>query len=125
MQANVCSRHVDLKNFLKSFQKSIDKEEYYVVYYIQRLREPTKNQGVHKMEDIMKKLDQMDGVTYELIGSWLWVSGETKKYKEEIKEMGGRWAPKKKLWYFQPEGTRNFKGRTNMDMDTIRQKYGA
>lgn len=77
------------------------------------------------MENIMKELDKMEGVTYELIGTWLWVGGDTKPHKTELGEMGAHWAPRKKLWYFQPETTKKFKGNSKMDMDAIRAKYGT
>lgn len=64
------------------------------------------------------------GLTVEVCGSWVWVSGETRQHKESLKEHGFRWAPKKKVWYFKPSTCKGFfKGNT--PMDDIKRKYGA
>ena len=31
---------------------------------------------------------------------WTWVSGETLPYRQELRDAGGRWSPKRKAWYF-------------------------
>lgn len=30
---------------------------------------------------------------------WVWVSGDTKPIKEDLKELGFRWSPRRKQWY--------------------------
>ena len=30
---------------------------------------------------------------------WCWVSGDTKPIKEDLKELGFRWSPRRKQWY--------------------------
>ena len=62
----------------------------------------------------------------ELCGSWLWIGGDTKPVKDQLKAAGCRWASKKGLWYWHPadEGcSRSRKG--GMDMSYIRDKYGS
>ena len=36
-----------------------------------------------------------ENITIELIGSWIWVSGDTREIKEKLKEIGFKWASKK------------------------------
>lgn len=36
------------------------------------------------------------GIVYEVIGNWVWISGEIKEYKDILKEMGCKWVFKKK-----------------------------
>lgn len=45
---------------------------------------------------IVEVLLKCDGLTVELCGSWLWISGETMKHKETLKSAGCKWASKKK-----------------------------
>ena len=40
------------------------------------------------------------GLTIEICGSWIWVSGDTKPYKDVLKAAGYRYAPKKVMWSF-------------------------
>jgi hypothetical protein len=60
----------------------------------------------------------------EVCGSWVWISGETRKYKDLLKDTGFRWAPKKKMWYWHSGPRRRFRGGT-WDMDKIRDAYGS
>jgi hypothetical protein len=64
------------------------------------------------------------GLDVELIGLWVWVSGDTKTHKEELKAQGFKWAPKKdgQPWYFA--GVPSF-NRKPQDLDTIRANYGS
>lgn len=62
----------------------------------------------------------------ELCGSWLWIGGDTKPVKDQLKAAGCRWASKKGLWYWHPadEGcSRSRKGGASMSY--IREKYGS
>lgn len=79
-------------------------------------------------EDFLKlvtELIQMDGVTVEVCGTWLWVSGNTRENKEALKACGFRYAAKKKMWYKAPEGSKHFKGKKSWDMSKIREVYGS
>ena len=46
------------------------------------------------------------GIEVELVGTWLWVSGNTRPVKEELKAAGFRWSPKRGKWHWNPEGWR-------------------
>ena len=41
---------------------------------------------------IIELLLKLDGITVELCGSWLWLSGETKQHKDALKAAGCRWS---------------------------------
>lgn len=75
--------------------------------------------------EIIETLLRMDGLEVELCGSWLWIGGETRKHKDELKAAGCRWSSNKKLWYWRhvEEGHRWHKG--NKTMSQIRSKYGS
>jgi hypothetical protein len=64
------------------------------------------------------------GLTIEVCGTWIWVSGDTKPHKEVLKESGYRWAPKKLMWMWKPEGCKS-KGRGKFSMDEIRSSHGS
>ena len=47
------------------------------------------------------------GLDLEMCGSWLWVSGNTIDHKEQLKELGLRYSPNKKMWYYRPKWSRS------------------
>lgn len=69
----------------------------------------------------------LSGVTVELCGRWIWVSGETYSVKEILKANGYKFSRKKKMWYFHEaeEVTPRYGKRREADMSTIRAKYGS
>lgn len=66
------------------------------------------------------------GLTIEICGAWIWVSGETKANKEALKAAGFSWSNQKEMWYFRPQSqkTRRYYGH-NSSIDEIRAKYGS
>ena len=59
----------------------------------------------------------------EIIGSWIWVHGGY-EYRELLKSVGFKFAPKKKCWcWHYGEYRRYHKGEVSLD--EIRMKYGS
>lgn len=67
----------------------------------------------------------LDGVHIEQCGTWLWISGDTKKYKAELKACGCVFCGQKKMWAKKPENAKNFKSKKHWSMDKIRSTYGS
>ena len=72
----------------------------------------------------IEEFKKLDGVTAELVGSWIWLAGETKKHAPELKKMGCKWAPKKLKWSFH-FGPSYYKKGKERDYEEIKAKYGA
>lgn len=64
------------------------------------------------------------GLTLEVCGAWVWISGDTKPHRETLKQAGFLWSPKKLQWYFRPEEYKS-RNRKGWSMDAIRSKYGS
>ncbi len=62
------------------------------------------------------------GLEVELCGLWLWVTGDTRPHKEELKAEKFLWSPDKSAWYYP--GIPSF-NRTRRTMDEIRQMHGS
>ncbi|MBC6678282.1 molecular chaperone DnaJ [Zhenpiania hominis] len=77
-----------------------------------------------EFKDIIDKLIKMQGVEIEVIGCFIWLSGNTKEHKEAIKALGFRWHSKKKMWYKAPEGYKRW-GKKEYSMNEIRGMYGT
>ena len=74
--------------------------------------------------NIISELIKCKGLTVELCGSWIWISGDTKAHKETLKAIGCRWASKKIMWYWRNEKDA-VRSRKPKSMDYIRSTYGS
>lgn len=67
---------------------------------------------------------KMDNVAIEIVGTFIWLTGNTKPYKDTLKDLGFRYSPKKYAWYKAPKDYKK-RSHKNYDMDTIRTMYGS
>ena len=77
-----------------------------------------------KLREILNKVIHFEGITIEICGLFIWVSGNTYQYKKDFKAFGFKWASKKKMWYWRPE-TYIKKSRKALSMEDIRSYYGS
>jgi hypothetical protein len=63
-------------------------------------------------------------IDLEIIGTWVWVSGNTFTIKETLKELGFKWAGKKKAWYWH-EGEYKKTHKKNFSLDEIRTMHDS
>ncbi len=63
------------------------------------------------------------GLTIEICGSWIWVSGDTRPHRAVLKDSGYKWAPKKLMWSFC--GGERTTSRGKFSMDDIRLRHGS
>ena len=75
-----------------------------------------------ELEKVISQILHYEDITIEVVGSWIWLSGDTKAIKDKLKELNFRWARKKKMWYYG-EKIRN--GGKTKSMDYIKSKYGC
>lgn len=78
-----------------------------------------------ELENILTALSGLSGVMYEVIGNWVWISGETRSHKETLKGMGCKWAAKKLQWFYRPEEHKCIGNRREHSIEEIREMYGT
>ena len=76
-----------------------------------------------KLAEVAAKAKKLAGVTVRLVGAWLWVDGNTKDVKEDLKALGFHYACKKQKWYYNLEKGR-FHYRKQIPWHEITGKYG-
>lgn len=76
------------------------------------------------LREVLQRIIKFDGIVIEIIGTWLWISGNTYNYKKELKEIGFRWASQKKMWYWKM-GDYQKKSHKTLSMNDIRNYYGS
>lgn len=72
-------------------------------------------------KDIISKIININA-DIEIIGSWIWVTGNTFPYKDLLKTLGFKWCNNKKAWTFHELPSTN---RKKMSMEKIRSIYGS
>lgn len=68
-----------------------------------------------------------DFISVKIVGSWIWIEGGTKPLKDKLKEMGCKWAAKKKAWcwYENVENSpKKWYRRKTKKLEEIESKYG-
>ena len=73
--------------------------------------------------EVIDKIIHISNCTVEIVGSWIWVTGDTYYNKDIIKGAGFHYASKKKAWYWHsPEDT--VAKHSKMSLNEIKEKYG-
>lgn len=74
--------------------------------------------------DAVNAIIHLDDLIIELVGKWVWVTGNTRTHKDILKGAGYFYASKKQAWYFRT--AENKVGRkSGQSLDSIKSKYGS
>ena len=77
-----------------------------------------------QFKDLINEPMKMDDIIIEIIGCFVWVTGNTRPHKEQLKSLKFQWHSKKIAWYLKPEDYRK-RSRKDYDLDEIREMYGT
>ena len=90
-------------------------------------QEKTREQTIiddDKLREVIDRIIHMEGINIEIVGSWVWVDGDTYPWKEELKQNGFRWSRKRKKWHYTPYASGKYY-RGSKSFDRIRAEYGS
>jgi hypothetical protein len=74
--------------------------------------------------EIINQIIGLEGLIIELIGNWIWISGNTYPHRGRLKQIGFYFAPKKVMWYYRPSDYKS-SNRSPKTIESIRLKYGS
>jgi len=123
----------DQEKWTDLFKQMYAEYENYLKVFIPQANQAEKNKGSKQTynfdaeSEIGKAIEKMmhfAGLTLEICGSWIWISGNTYKWKSELKAMNCKWQHTKGLWYFAGYEWKPRRAKI-MDMDHIRTRYGS
>lgn len=77
-----------------------------------------------KYQNAINSIIGFDKIHIELLGSWLWLTGDTYPIRNYLKTNGFNYSKPKKAWYFRSEEFRA-KYSSKMDLDVLRDIYGS
>lgn len=75
------------------------------------------------IEKIISQVLHFENIEIEVVGKWIWISGDTKAIKETLKNLGFKWASKKMMWYFGE--LQKSSNRREKSIEEIRATYGS
>ena len=74
--------------------------------------------------EIIEKIIHFEGVKIEIIGSWIWVSGNTYNYREALKENKFFFSKSKKAWYNNGADKKSFR-KGHFTLEQLRERWGT
>lgn len=92
-----------------------------------KLNSEQKKNEIELDEALRKVIDELiilDGLNIEIVGKWIWVSGNTYPVKETFKKVGMFPIKKNGVFYWVYKGSES-KGRGNLSMEEIKKRYGV
>lgn len=119
--------HPDKATGSVELMQQLNNEYSYLLNQLKASTEDIKQeeQFASEVAEVLSKLWKCEGLDIELVGTWIWVSGNTKPHKELLKENGFHWNKTRKLWQRKPS---DFKGRirnSKHTSETLKDIYGS
>jgi hypothetical protein len=71
----------------------------------------------------IEQIIHLPGIIVEVVGHWIWVTGNTYPLRKELKAANFFFASKKLAWYFRATEYKTRGGKKSLD--EIRRKYGS
>lgn len=119
--------HPDLGGDLETMKMVNVQYERALKYVHDDKGETLNDDAINIEKDLMQAINRiiaLKGIIIEVTGRWVWVTGETRQYKDYFKEIGFFWASKKLAWYWRPADAKAH-SRRSMSFEHIRSKYGV
>lgn len=76
------------------------------------------------IREALYKIIHLKNINIEVVGSWIWVDGDTFTGRDTLKTAGYKWSRNRKKWHFAPYEKKYYKGG-KMKFDEIRARYGS
>ena len=86
--------------------------------------EEANHQEFIKYQDVINQIISFEGLIIEIIGDWIWLSGNTFFFRKQLKEIGFLFAANKVMWFYRPAEYKS-SNRKPLDIETIRSMYGS
>ena len=80
-------------------------------------------QAIVEMIDVLLSI-KMDSVNISLIGSWIWITGDTRPYKEDLKAIDCKYHGKRKCWFWSNDSGRSRYNKKD-SLTELAEKYGV
>lgn len=111
------------KDMMNEYKKAFNTYKNIHVNAEGKTYEKATSETAEQFADVITKIIHFTDLTIEIIGSWVWVSGNTFEYKDILKELGYAYSKSKKAWYYTSDKKGNRKGHYSMKQ--LRERFGS
>ena len=73
----------------------------------------------------LEKIIHLEGINIEIVGTWIWLDGNTFAHRETLKSLGYRWSKSRKKWHFTPYAEPMYYKGKKKSFNTLRKLYGS
>lgn len=73
---------------------------------------------------VINAIITLPDIIIECVGLWIWVTGNTKPVRKQLRAAGLFYASVKQAWYYRSEDLKELRG-SKKSLDEIRSKYGS
>ena len=109
-----------LNNEYHAHLKALDGSEQEGTEYAYKYNKETEQEIMEKIYSFLAL--KMEKVEIALVGTWIWISGDTFPHKKALKEAGCKWHGKRKMWYWKKGPNRRYASK--MSFEDIAKAYG-
>lgn len=102
-----------IKGIIENDEEIADSEKADFVHYDTQYREA------------IEKIIHLTGINIEMVGDWIWVTGETYNNRQALAEASYFFSKNKQAWYFRSDKYKSMNKGKSMSLDEIRGKYGS
>jgi len=104
----------------KNIHRSVDGKTY------ENKTESAKTEIPAEFKKVINGLIHIPNITIELVGIFIWITGNTYPYKDVLKDLGFKWGSKKKAWYWHPEYYVHYsRYPKHKNLDELKEKWGS
>lgn len=78
-----------------------------------------------EIREALAKIIHIEGLNIEVVGTWIWIDGNTFPVRELLKNLGYRWSKSRKKWHFTPYGESTYYKGKKKSFESLRKIYGS
>lgn len=83
-----------------------------------------REQTAEEFADTINKVIHLDGIEIEIVGTWIWLSGNTYPHRDTIKAAGFFFSSKHKKWYYNGS-TKKSKKHSKLSYEEVKNIHGC
>jgi hypothetical protein len=119
--------HPDNKNGNLEVMKIINNEYEYIIKNVVKFSSQKEQAKEVKFSteiyNILSKIINIANINIEVVGTWIWIDGNTYSVKEYLKSLGFNWSKGKRKWYFTTDNFTPSRYKQK-DYNTLKSEYG-
>lgn len=77
-----------------------------------------------KLREVQQRIISFSGIEIDIVGTWIWVDGNTYHYREELSKVGFIWSKSRRKWHWH-DGEYKKRGNNNLSYEDIQRKFGS